>query len=156
MIKLMIKGFAYDVSGSPIILLTDEEEEKVLPLWIGMLEAHSIALAVEGTDLPRPMTHDLILNICKLFNAAISEIIITDLRDNTFYSTIYISTETEIIPMDARPSDAIALAIRSSAPIYLKNELADNMLSISELIDEETRKELDKIFNMKDFKKSLH
>ncbi|GBF34998.1 hypothetical protein DCCM_4119 [Desulfocucumis palustris] len=156
MIKLMIKGFAYDVSGSPIILLTDEEEEKVLPLWIGMLEAHSIALAVEGTELPRPMTHDLILNICKQFNAAISEIIITDLRDNTFYASIYISTETATIPMDARPSDAIALAIRSSAPIYLKNELADNMLSISELIDEETRKEIDKIFNMKDFKKSLH
>jgi len=156
MIKLMIKGFAYDVSGSPIVLLTDEEEEKVLPLWIGLLEAHSIALAVEGTEMPRPMTHDLIITICKMLKATISRVVINDLRDNTFYATIDLTTEIETIAMDARPSDAIALALRSSAPIYLKNNLADNMLSISELIDEETKKELDKFFNVSNLKKTLH
>ena len=156
MIRLMIKGFAYDVSGSPIILLADEEEKKVLPLWIGMLEAHAIALAVEGIDMPRPMTHDLILSICRLFNATVSGVVISELRDNTYYATINLSTDMETIAMDARPSDAIALALRSSAPIYLKNELAVNMLSISELIDEETQKELDKMFNANNLKKALH
>ncbi len=156
MIKLILKGFAHDINGSPIVLLTDEKEEKVLPLWIGMIEAQSIALAVEDAEALRPLTHDLFINLCTQLGIMISQVVITDVKDNIFYATIRMETPNGSIEVDARPSDAIALALKSSAPIYLKSELSNNLLSISELVDEETRKEINDIFQHKGFKKVLH
>lgn len=156
MIRLILKGFAYDASGTPIILLTDEKEEKVLPIWVGMLEAHAIAVSVEGVEMPRPMTHDLIINICTRLGAVITEVEISDLRDNTFYARVHLNANNNKITMDARPSDAIAVALRASAPIYLQESLLGHMILISDLIDEETKKEIDKVLNMDSLKKSLH
>lgn len=159
MLNVTVKGVAYDETGSPIILLVDSEEQKVLPIWIGILEAHSIALALGGHDIPRPLTHDLMLNMCNSLGVTISKVIISDLRDNTFFAELYLlKDEQEGVMLDARPSDAIALALRMGVPIYLSEKVANQMLNITELIDEEVAKKLEEITKdiLKDYKKSLH
>lgn len=156
MLQLFLKGFAYDLSGTPIILLTDEKEEKVLPIWVGVLEAHAIAVAVEGVQMPRPLTHDLIINICSRLGAVITEVEISDLRENTFYARIHLNVNSQKITLDARPSDAIAVALKASAPIYLQDSLFENLILVSDLIDEDTKKEIDRVLNSEALKKSLH
>jgi len=149
---------AYDETGSPIILLTDNKEEKVLPIWIGMLEAHSIATALGAHGVSRPLTHDLMLNLCTSLGASISKVVISDLRDNTFFAELHLLKGEENILLDARPSDAIALALRTGVPIFLTGKVVDQMLKIQELIDEEAMKKLEEITGdiLKEFKKSLH
>jgi bifunctional DNase/RNase len=159
MIRLFVKGIAYDINNSPIILLTDEAEEKVLPVWIGILEAHSIAIAIEGVPLHRPMTHDLLISIMGNLDVAVNSVVICDIKDNTFYAELHLNTPNGEIVLDSRPSDAIALAIRSSAPVFLSKKLYENMFKIKDLFDEDIREELNKFFNsdaFKEHKKSLH
>lgn len=159
MIRLFIKGIAYDINNNPIILLTDEVEEKVLPIWIGILEANAIAITIEGISVQRPMTHDLINNILDKLKATLTCVVISDIKDNTFHAELHINTKEGEMVLDSRPSDAIALAMRSSAPVLLNGELSDNMFSINDLFDDDAREELDKYFNsdvFKEHKKSLH
>ncbi|KJR98512.1 MAG: hypothetical protein VR68_10465 [Peptococcaceae bacterium BRH_c4a] len=159
MIRLFVKGIAYDINSNPIILLTDEKEETVLPIWIGVLEAHAIAVAIEGTPIQRPMTHDLISNIFSRLDITVGSVVINDMRDDTFYAELHLITPDGEIVLDSRPSDALALAIRSSAPVFVNEQLMGNMFKIKDLFDDEIREELDKLFNsdaFKDHKKSLH
>lgn len=159
MIRLFIKGIAYDIYSNPIVLLTDESEDKVLPIWIGVLEAHSIALAMEGSPVQRPMSHDLFHNILDRMEASVTSVIINDLKDNTFHAELRLNTPQGELVFDSRPSDAIALAIRFSAPVFLNEHLCSNMFQIKDLFDEELKEELDKFFNseaFKEHKKSLH
>ncbi len=157
MIRVNVKGIAYDMSGNPIILLTDQEEERVLPIWVGLLEAHSIAVALGQVPPPRPLTHDLFKNACEAMGARISQVVITDLKDNTFYAEVHLALPEQGLVLDARPSDAVALALRAAAPVYLSDKLTEHMLFIKDLFDEETRAELEKIFELtKEYKKSLH
>lgn len=159
MIRLFIKGIAYDINSNPIVLLTDESEDKVLPIWIGILEAHSIALAIEGVPIQRPMTHDLIHNILGNLEASVASVVISDMKDNTFHAELHLNTPRGEMVLDSRPSDAIALALRSSAPVLLDEKLYTNMFKIKDLFDEEMREELDKFINSDSFKqhkKSLH
>ncbi len=159
MIRLLIKGIAYDMNSNPIVLLTDEAEDKVLPIWIGILEAHSIALAIEGVPIQRPMTHDLISNILSRLDVSVASVVINDLKDNTFHAELHLNTPQGEIVLDSRPSDAIALALRSSAPVFLNEKLCTNMFKIKDLFDDEMREELEKFFNSEAFKhhkKSLH
>lgn len=158
MVSVKIKGVAFDTSGNPMVLLTDEKEERVLPIWIGILEANSIAAALEQLNLPRPMTHDLMLDMSHILGAKITRAIINDLKDNTFYATICLIREDHEILLDARPSDAIALALRADAPIYIHDNIVNQMLQITEIIDEEGREELEKIASelTRDYKKILH
>lgn len=159
MILLKVKGIAFDVSGSPIILLTDEEEQRVLPVWVGPLEAHAIALSIEEIETPRPMTHDLINNICYQLGASISKVIICDLKDSTFYAQIILVLGERELLIDSRPSDAIALSLIAKIPVFLEEKLADSMFLMKDIMDEDTKEEMEKLFNSEEFKfykKSLH
>ena len=119
---MKVQGLMFDPSQNAyIVIMRTEESQEVLPIWIGRSEANAIGLAVEGIFPPRPLTHDLISNIMDKFNAKIISVVLTDLKDATYYSKIHLSFNDSELTLDARPSDAIALALRSNAPIFAKD-----------------------------------
>jgi bifunctional DNase/RNase len=119
-VEMKVRGLALDpVSNMPIIILRDEEEKRSLPIWVGIFEANAIALELEKISTPRPMTHDLIKNILESVEAKVEKIVVNDLRDNTFFALIHLRLGEEEITVDSRPSDAIALALRVGAPIFV-------------------------------------
>ncbi|MCF8011779.1 MAG: bifunctional nuclease family protein [Clostridiales bacterium] len=157
MLNVNVKGIAYDESNTPIILLADTSEERILPIWVGITEAQSIALAIEKQQVSRPLTHDLILNLCTNLNVSLSQVVINDLKDNTFYAELHFLKQEEKMMMDARPSDAIALALRTSVPIYITGEVINQMVKIQELMQSDiTNDEEEKTGILKDYKKTLH
>jgi bifunctional DNase/RNase len=124
--KVTIAGLAMDpASNTPIILLKTEEGDKTLPIWIGLLEATSIASALQDIKFDRPMTHDLFKNLTQILNLQINRIDICDLKDNTFFAEIHFAFEERSFTMDARPSDAIALALRFHAPIFVDEQVIE-------------------------------
>jgi uncharacterized protein len=124
--KVNIAGLAMDpASNTPIILLKTEDGEETLPIWIGLLEATSIASALQNIQFDRPMTHDLFKNLTQLLNVQIDRIDICDLRDNTFFAEIHFAGKDRSFIMDARPSDAIALALRFQAPIFVDDRVME-------------------------------
>jgi uncharacterized protein len=126
-IEMTIKGLMVDpITNMPIIILKDRDGQKVLPIWVGIFEANAIALQMENIATPRPMTHDLIRNIIQDLSGAVTKVVVSDLRDNTFYALIYVETASDTVAIDARPSDAIALALRTQAPIYVEDSVIDN------------------------------
>jgi uncharacterized protein len=112
-------------SNTPIILLKTEEGDKTLPIWIGLLEATSIASALQDIQFDRPMTHDLFKNLTQVLDIQINRIDICDLKDNTFYAEIHFASQDRSFTMDARPSDAIALALRFHAPIFVEERVME-------------------------------
>ena len=122
-------------SETPIMLLHDPETSRFLPIWIGTIEAVSIAYAQEGFVHPRPQTHDLLIDIIESLNASISEVCITDIQDKTYFAEIKLSTHEGELTLSSRPSDAIALALRSSAEIYVDNAVFNN--NYIEIYDED-------------------
>ena len=110
-------------SNTPIVILKDLQSEASLPIWIGLLEATAIATELENIQFPRPMTHDLIKNCFDYLNVTVERVEVCDLRDNTYYALIYIRNHERVSPIDARPSDAIAIALRANAPIYVREEV---------------------------------
>ncbi len=126
-------------SNTPIILLKTETGDQTLPIWIGLLEATSIASALQDIKFDRPMTHDLFKNLTQILNVQIDRIDICDLRDNTFFAEIHFTTEERSFTMDARPSDAIALALRYQAPIFVDDRVMEKSRSAKgggEVLDE--------------------
>lgn len=124
--KVTITGLAMDpASNTPIILLKTEDGEMTLPIWIGLLEATSIASALQDIQFDRPMTHDLFKNLTQMLNFQINRIDICDLKDNTFFAEIHFSSDDQSFIMDARPSDAIALALRFQAPIFVEERVIE-------------------------------
>jgi bifunctional DNase/RNase len=124
--KVNIAGLAMDPSSNtPIILLKTEEGDKTLPIWIGLLEATSIASALQDIQFDRPMTHDLFKNLTQVLDVQINRIDICDLKDNTFYAEIHFASQERSFTMDARPSDAIALALRFHAPIFVEERVME-------------------------------
>ena len=123
--EMSIYGVSFDMVGKqPIVLLKTVGDNKFLPIWIGHAEAAAILMKLQGTDTPRPMTHDLMSQILGKLSAQVSRITVTELRENTFYALITLQSEASEFEIDSRPSDAIALAVRADAPIYT----ADNVL----------------------------
>ncbi|MEW6455498.1 MAG: bifunctional nuclease family protein [Acidobacteriota bacterium] len=123
-ILMEVKGLIVDpINNMPVIILKNIEGTKLLPIWIGVFEANAIALKLERVETPRPMTHDLIKNFLQELNAKIKKIVVSDIRDNTFFANIYIQKDNEIFKIDSRPSDAIAIALRVNAPIFVKEEV---------------------------------
>jgi bifunctional DNase/RNase len=119
-IEVQIRGLMLDpVTNMPIVVLKDLASDLVLPIWVGVFEANAIALELEKTTMPRPMTHDLLRNMAKGLNAVVDRVVVSDLREDTFYATIWMTQGTEAVTMDARPSDAIALALRWECPIFV-------------------------------------
>jgi len=109
----------------PIVILKDEEEKNALPVWIGVLEASAIASELEKVQFSRPMTHDLLKQVLKHIGATVNKIEVTDLKDNVYYATIYMTGKDGEFSVDSRPSDAIALALRMGAPIYVESVVLD-------------------------------
>lgn len=119
-LRMEIKGLMLDPSSNvPIVILRDEESDVFLPIWIGIFEANAIALRIEGVEPPRPMTHDLLLASLRTLGAAIERIVISDLKESTFFAIIHLDRAGEKMTIDSRPSDAIALALRAEAPIFV-------------------------------------
>jgi len=124
MIEMKIKDLAFDIGkNGATVLLADLKEERTLPIWIGLFEAKAIALELQQVRPHRPMTHDLISNIFKEFHATITRIVITDLRENVYYALILARNTQGQIAIDSRPSDAIAVALRVNAPIFVENRV---------------------------------
>jgi len=131
-IEMKIKGLILDpISKMPIVVLEDLNSERILPIWIGVFEANAISLKVENIATPRPMTHDLLKNILSKFNIPIEKIVVNDVRDNTFYAVIYCRYKGQIIGIDSRPSDAIALALRTNTHIFVKEEVVSKANSLN-------------------------
>ena len=123
-IEVHIRGLMLDpVTNMPIVVLKDVESDLVLPIWVGHFEAQAIALELEKTATPRPMTHDLLRNLAKGLGATVSRVVISDLQNDTFFATIWMQQQGETVTMDARPSDAIALAMRSDCPIFVATQI---------------------------------
>ena len=130
-IEMTIKGLMVDpMTNMPIIILRDKEGVKVLPIWVGMSEANAIALQIENISTPRPMTHDLLRNIIRDLNASVQKIVVCDLQENTFYALIYLAMKGGTVAIDARPSDAIALALRTRAPIFVEETVIDHAKTV--------------------------
>lgn len=125
-VEMMILGLVVDpVSNAPIVVLKVPDQEVCLPIWIGVQEASSIASTLKGIESPRPMTHDLLQNTIDLLGARVGKVSIVDLVENTFYAKIELRLGEEIKVLDARPSDALALAVRLEVPIYVNTEVLD-------------------------------
>ena len=130
--EFKIKGLIMDpLTNSPIVILQSLEKNTLLPIWVGIFEANAIALQIERIDTPRPLTHDLIKNILLQLDANVDKIVVTDLQENTFYAVIHLRMNGDRITIDCRPSDAIALALRTDAPIYVTEEVINNSRNIS-------------------------
>jgi len=120
LIKMTVRGIALDpITNMPIIILKDPEERRALPIWVGIFEANAIALELEKVSTPRPMTHDLLKNILEGLGITVQQVVVNDLKENTFYATIELNYNGSVVSIDSRPSDAIALALRTNAPIYV-------------------------------------
>ena len=126
-VEMTIKGLMVDpVTNMPIIILRDQEGQRVLPIWVGVFEANAIALQIENIATPRPMTHDLLRNVIADLKAQVRKIVVSDLKENTFYALIYLTVNGDTVAVDARPSDAIALALRVHAPIFVEDAVIDS------------------------------
>jgi bifunctional DNase/RNase len=132
LVPMSIKGLMLDpVSNSPIVVLKDDDEKFFLPIWVGIFEANAIALQLENVTTPRPMTHDLLRNMISELDARVTRVVINDLRDSTFFAQIRVITGGRTMEIDARPSDAIALALRTEAPIFVAQSVLEQAQTIS-------------------------
>jgi len=130
-IEMSIKGLMVDpITNMPIVILRDKDGQKVLPIWVGIFEANAIALQIENIATPRPMTHDLLRNVIQDLKATVQKIVVCDLQENTFYALIYLSLNGDTLAIDARPSDAIALALRTRAPIFVEDAVIDHAKTV--------------------------
>ena len=133
--EMVIYGVSFDVIGKqPIVLLKTMEGNRFLPIWIGHPEAAAILIKLQGTELPRPMTHDLLMSIIGTFQAEVARITVTELRESTFYATLTLNKDGAEIDIDSRPSDALALAVRTEAPIFASTDLVNDTSSRSDVV----------------------
>jgi bifunctional DNase/RNase len=131
LIEMTIKGLMMDpITNMPIVILKDKEGDRVLPIWVGIFEANAIALQIENIATPRPMTHDLLRNVISDLDGSVDRIVVSDLKDNTFYAVIHLTVRGERVAIDARPSDAIALALRTRSPILVEETVIDNAKTV--------------------------
>jgi bifunctional DNase/RNase len=131
LIEMTIKGLMVDpITNMPIVILKDKDGERVLPIWVGIFEANAIALQIENIVTPRPMTHDLLRNIITDLEGRVDRVVVSDLKENTFYAIVHLTVRGERIAVDARPSDAIALALRTRAPILVEETVIENAKTV--------------------------
>jgi bifunctional DNase/RNase len=132
-VEMKIKGLMIDpVSNMPIIILKDSSGDQVLPIWVGIFEANAIAMQLEKIVSPRPMTHDLLRNVIEGLEGRVDRIVITDLKENTFFALIHVTRNGHQLAIDARPSDAMALALRSEVPILVEETVLEKSSVSSE------------------------
>ncbi len=144
-LRVEIKGLMLDPSSNiPIVILRDTQSQLFLPIWIGVFEANAIALRLEGVTPPRPLTHDLLHSAVTQLGGTVEKVVISDLKESTFFAVIHVQQQgTTVLQVDARPSDAIALALRADAPIYVLRSVLDKAQAVdlaTEASDEEKLK----------------
>lgn len=137
MIPVKVKEVVLDQVQNPLLLLVDMEDSMVLPIGIGFWEAQAIVLKLQGHITPRPMTHDLIKLFCDRLNVTVEKVLVNDIKESTFYAEIYLNTPEGALLLDARPSDAVALALTVGCPIFIGKKLIPYTVSIKELIAEQ-------------------
>ena len=146
LIEVMVKDSSPDfASGQYRVVLQDKKTDRILSIWVGHFEGSAIALGLEQAWTPRPMTHDLIVNIMKDLKVGLKRVVVTDLKDNTFYAILCIVSNGKEVTIDLRPSDAIAIAVRLKCPIYISKKLSEKMSD-----------ELDEIFERLQPKNTIH
>ncbi len=142
-IEMKIRGLMMDpVTNMPIVILKDLEGKAVLPIWVGVYEANAIALEIEKVATPRPMTHDLIKNVLLGLGGGVRKVVVSDLKDDTFYAMIWLERDGEMIAIDSRPSDALAVALRLDCPIYVDDSVLSSSKNVSAVSDKANSEEL--------------
>ena len=144
-VEMKIRGLMMDpVTNMPIVILKDVGTDTVLPIWVGVNEANAIALEIEKVSTPRPMTHDLIKNVLSGLDAHVHKVVVTELKEDTFYAVIWMEREGRIISVDSRPSDALALALRVDCPIFVEDEVLKTSKKATSATDATTSEDLRK------------
>ncbi|HTJ88126.1 MAG TPA: bifunctional nuclease family protein [Terriglobales bacterium] len=144
-VEMRIRGLLMDpVNNTPIVILKDTNSDTVLPIWVGVFEANAIALEIEKVSTPRPMTHDLIKNVLSGLDAHVHKVVVTELKEDTFYAVIWMERDGRVISVDSRPSDALALALRVDCPIFVEDEVLKTQKKAAGAADPATSEELRK------------
>ena len=144
-VEMKIRGLMMDpVTNMPIVILKDTGSDTVLPIWVGVYEANAIALEIEKVTTPRPMTHDLIKNVLTGLETQVHKVVVTELKDDTFYAVIWLERSGQVVSIDSRPSDALALALRMDCPIFVEDEVLKTSKQATNVADRVTSDELRK------------
>lgn len=134
MLRMVVEGVGFDHLKQTVVVLKDQKGQKLLPIWIGPSEAKSIAVELEGARPGRPLPHDLLLSTVALAGGKITRVVINDLQDSTFFATVDIDTPGGIRHLDSRPSDAIAVAVRSKCPVFVDGAVEDALIEMSDVV----------------------
>jgi uncharacterized protein len=144
-VEMKIRGLMMDpVTNMPIVILKDVGGDAVLPIWVGIYEANAIALEIEKVTTPRPMTHDLLKNLLIGLEASVRKVVVNELRDDTFFAIIWVERDGQIISIDSRPSDALALALRVDCPIFVEDDVLKTSRMATAVSDRVSQEELRK------------
>ncbi len=144
-VEMKIRGLMMDpVTNMPIVILKDVNGVSVLPIWVGIYEANAIALEIEKVTTPRPMTHDLLKNLLAGLEIRVDKVVVSELKEDTFYALIWLERDGQVISLDSRPSDALALALRVDCPIYVEEEVLKNSKVSGAATDKVSNEELRK------------
>ncbi len=144
-VEMKIRGLMMDpMTNMPIVVLKDMSGEAVLPIWVGIYEANAIALEIEKVNTPRPMTHDLIKVLLMGLDATIRKVVVSELKDDTFYALIWLECNGQVMSVDSRPSDALALALRHDCPIFVDDRVLQTSKNSANVSDKVNNEELKK------------
>ena len=142
-VEVKIRGLMMDpVTNMPIVILKDIGSDQVLPIWVGIYEANAIALEMEKVTTPRPMTHDLLKNLLTGLDASVRKVVVNELRDDTFFAIIWLERDGQVVSIDSRPSDALALALRVDCPIFVEDEVLKTSKQAGNVSDRVSQDEL--------------
>ena len=142
-VEMKIRGLMMDpVTNMPIVVLKDVQGQAILPIWVGVYEANAIALEIEKVQTPRPMTHDLLKNVFLGLEVRVQKVVVNDLKDDTFYALIWVERDGEMMTIDSRPSDALALALRVDCPIFVDEIVLKNSKVSSAISERSTNEQL--------------
>src|SRR5687768_5349872 len=142
-IEMKIRGLMMDpITNMPIVILKETSGDGILPIWVGVYEANAIALEIEKVVTPRPMTHDLLKNVLVGLDASVLKVVVTGIKEDTFYAIIWLERNGTLVSIDSRPSDALALALRIDCPIFVEDEVLRSSKSQSDVQDKISNQEL--------------
>lgn len=144
-VEMKIRGLMMDPStNTPIVVLKDAQGSAILPIWVGIYEANAIAIEIEKVQTPRPMTHDLLKNVLLGLNVRVQKVVVNELRDDTFFALIWVERDGQMMSIDSRPSDALALALRVDCPIFVEDQVLKSSKVSTAISERNTSEELRK------------
>ncbi len=150
-VKMDVKALIVDpIANMPVVILRDADDRSFLPIWVGVFEANAIALQLEGVRTPRPMTHDLLRQTISQLDGTVERVVITRLHENTFYAEIHLMVGGRAVVVDSRPSDAIALALRSSSPVFVEESVLEKSQALDDSSEAQSHERLRKWFEEAD------